>query len=72
MGVVIRCAAAYTGVCPDGTESESSSRNNPANQNSGHKTLSEYVEEIKTKNLVDVNDYSVGKLIAPDCYNLNV
>jgi hypothetical protein len=53
MGVVIRCAAAYTG-CPQGAEVDIS------NKSSTKKTLSEYVDEVKSKNLVDVNDYSVG------------
>lgn len=83
MGVVIRCAAgnqqifkqnynafllAYTGVCPEGTESEITRRSSVKDKNAGHKSLSEYVDEVKSKHLVDVNDYSVSLKNNSTCF----
>ncbi|KAI6172752.1 Hormone-sensitive lipase [Aphelenchoides besseyi] len=54
MGIVIRCAAAYTNCCPNGTKS-GITRNSLINQG-GHKSLLEYVDEVKAKHLVDSAD----------------
>ncbi|KAI6192718.1 Hosl-1 [Aphelenchoides besseyi] len=54
MGIVIRCAAAYTDCCPNGTRSEITS--NSLISQRGHKSLLEYVDEVKAKHLVDSAD----------------
>ncbi|KAI6218452.1 hypothetical protein M3Y95_01165700 [Aphelenchoides besseyi] len=70
MGIVIRCAAAYTGCCPNGTESEITRRNSLINQR-GHKSLLEYVDEVKAKHLVDSADYSFGSQSILSLVNLS-
>ncbi|KAI6182701.1 hypothetical protein M3Y97_00409100 [Aphelenchoides bicaudatus] len=55
MGVVIRCAAAYTNACPEGTETEIRDQDKRANR----KSLSRYIDEIKSKNLVEENDCNI-------------
>ncbi|KAI6178145.1 hypothetical protein M3Y98_00469300 [Aphelenchoides besseyi] len=54
MRIVIRCAAAYTDCCPNGTRSEITS--NSLITQRGHKSLLEYVDEVKAKHLVDSAD----------------
>ncbi|KAI6219526.1 hypothetical protein M3Y99_01656000 [Aphelenchoides fujianensis] len=51
MGIVIRCAAAYTNVCPNGTEAEINRRKSLPNHGRDHKSLSEYVDEVKATQL---------------------
>ncbi|CAD5221993.1 unnamed protein product [Bursaphelenchus xylophilus] len=46
MGVVIRCAAAYTNACPNGTEAEKNRRKAEKASHIHHKSLIEYVDEI--------------------------
>ncbi|KAI6177498.1 Hosl-1 [Aphelenchoides bicaudatus] len=70
MGVVIRCAAAYTGVTPEGTDAEQR-RGSTKDPKHGHKSLSEYVDEVKSKHLVDVNDYSFGSQSILSLVNLS-
>ncbi|KAI6180664.1 Abhydrolase-3 domain-containing protein [Aphelenchoides besseyi] len=64
MGIVIRCAAAYTNCCPNGTKS-GITRNSLINQG-GHKSLLEYVDEVKAKHLVDSADCNHGQPSADD------
>ncbi|KAI6202938.1 hypothetical protein M3Y94_00499000 [Aphelenchoides besseyi] len=57
MGIVIRCAAAYTNSSSNGSKSEIPNCNNSINQR-GHKSLLEYVDEVKAKHWVDSSDNS--------------
>jgi hypothetical protein len=51
---------AYTGVCPEGTDAEISRRESNVVLQTPHKSLSEYVDEVKSKHLFDADDYAVS------------
>ncbi|KAI6178115.1 hypothetical protein M3Y98_00466100 [Aphelenchoides besseyi] len=57
MRIVIRCAAAYTDCCTNGTRSEL--RSNSLISQRGHKSLLEYVDEVEAKHLIDSADCNV-------------
>ena len=53
---------AYTGVMSADTDAEER-RGSVKDSKAGHKSLSEYVDEIKSKHLINVNDYSVSTMM---------
>ncbi|CAD5216034.1 unnamed protein product [Bursaphelenchus okinawaensis] len=70
MGVVIRCAAAYTNACPNGTKAEQDRREAEEKAHVHHKSLLEYVDEINKQkenmglfNLADFGSQPIVSLV---------